>query len=109
MKKTIILSSIVLASASVLVGCSKYSSKEQAMDACKEWEAKAEVIRYKSVINGITENLFNSNRTCYDAVQDNQVIGYYRVFDDDRAKEGKVLKDSDSPRVKGKNEKYFRY
>lgn len=108
MKKTIILSSIVLAS--VLVGCSKYSSKEQAMNACTEWEAKAEVIRYKSVIDGITENLFNSNRTCFDAFWDNQVIGYYGEFDDDdRAKEGKVLESSDSPRVKGKNEKYFRY
>lgn len=52
-KKTLILSSIVLAF--VLAGCSEYSSQGQAMDACNEWEEQGEVIRYKLVgADGIT-------------------------------------------------------
>ena len=93
-----------------LVGC-KYSSREQAEIACNEWKEKAEVIRYKVVgENGIIYDHFNRNRACYNAFWDNQYEGYYGEFDDDdRSKEGKLLKDSDTPKVKGMNKKYFRY
>ena len=93
-----------------LVGC-KYLSREQAKIACEEWEEKGEVIRYKVIgENGITYDHFDRNRACYNAFQDNQYEGYYGEFDDDdRSKEGKLLKDSDTPEVKGMNKKYFRY
>ena len=93
-----------------LTGCS-YASSEQAMDACKEWEAKGEVIPYKQLgKDGVTYNLSDRNRTCFNAYWDKHIIGYYGEFDDDdRAKEGKLLKESDIPQVEGLNKKYFRY
>lgn len=93
-----------------LIGC-KYPSKEQAEKACDEWKEKGEVIRYKVVgENGIIHDHFNRSRACYNAFWDNQYEGSYGEFDnDDRSKEGKLLKDSDTPEVIGMNKKYFRY
>jgi len=93
-----------------LVGC-KYPSREQARIACEEWEEQGEVIRYKLVgEDGINYEDFNRNRACYNAYWDNQYEGYYEEFDDDdRSKGGKLLKDSDTPEVKGMSKKYFRY
>lgn len=95
----------------MLVGCSEYSSQDQAMDACNEWEEQGEVIRYKlEGADGITYNESNRNRACYNSLWDNQVESYYGEFnDDDRAKEGKILKASELPMVKGRNKKYFRF
>ena len=94
-----------------LAGCGKYQSESEAKLACNEWEEKGEVIRYKSLgKGGITYNLFNRSRHCLHTYWDNQYEGYYGEFDDeDRSKEGKLLKDSDIPKVKGMNKKYFRY
>ena len=93
-----------------LVEC-KYLSREQAKIACEEWEEKGEVIRYKVIgENGAIYDHFDRNRACYNAFWDNQYEGYYGEFDDDdRSKEGKLLKDSETPEAKGMNKKYFRY
>ena len=95
----------------MLVGCSEYSSQVQAMDACNEWEGQGEVIRYKLVgADGITYADSNRNRACYYAFLDDQVEGYHGEFNDnDRAKEGKILKASELPMLKGRNKKYFRF
>ncbi|WP_136989202.1 hypothetical protein [Synechococcus sp. UW140] len=94
-----------------LAGCGKYPSSQRALEACNEWEEQGEVIRYKLAgKDGITHNLFNRNRTCYNAFWDNQYEGIYGEFDDaDRRKEGKLLEESDEPTVKGRNKIYFRY
>ena len=94
-----------------LADCGKHQSESEAKLECNEWEEKGEVIRYKLVgDDGITYEHYNRNRSCYDAFWNNQVEGYYGEFDDeDRSKEGKLLKDSDIPKVKGMNKKYFRY
>lgn len=44
------------------------------------------------------------NRAYYNSFRDIQVEGYHGEFnDDDRAKEGKILKASELPMVKGRN------
>ena len=75
MKKTILLSSVVLAS--VLVGCGKYASREQAKIACDKWKYKGERIDYLVHFNDSdTYEKYVTDRTCKLEESANQFLGF---------------------------------
>lgn len=75
MKKTILLSSVVLAS--VLVGCGKYASREQAKIACDKWKDKGERIDYLVHFNDSdTYEKYVTDRTCKLEESANQFLGF---------------------------------
>lgn len=79
MKKTLFIGSIFLAS--VLVGCGKYPSKDQARVACVEWMEKGERIDYLDRSNGVLFENYKTNRLCVLEKETSQILGYQGEFD----------------------------
>ena len=88
MKKTLLLSSIFLAS--VLVGCGKYASQKQAEVACKKWKDKGERIMYVNTFSAqVFPESYVTDRTCELEKETRQFLGYQGEFDSKaREKEG---------------------
>ena len=109
MKKTLLLGSIFLAS--VLVGCGKYPSKEQASDACSEWRLKGEKISYTIDFSTEQSETFERDRICKLEEETNQFLGYEGEFsDNDREKEGKLVWWKNAPEARNiKIVKHFHY
>ena len=75
MEKTILLSSVVLAS--VLVGCGKYESRKQAEIACYEWRDKGERIDYLMHWGtSDTSEMYVTDRTCKLEEATSQFLGF---------------------------------
>ena len=111
MKKTLLLSSIFLAS--VLVGCGKYQSQRQALVACNKWADKGErihFIRYISRAEG-DKDWYETDRTCELEEVTSQILGNQGTFDNsEREKEGTLIGYEDFPKPSNlKVVKNFRY
>ena len=75
MKKTILLPSVVLAS--VLVGCGKYASRDQAKIACDKWKDKGERIDYLVHFNDSdTYEKYVTDRACKLEESKSQFLGF---------------------------------
>ena len=78
-KKRILLSSVVLAS--VLVGCGKYASREQAKIACDKWKDKGERIDYLvHFSDSDTYEKYVTDRACKLEEATSQFLGFQGEF-----------------------------
>ena len=103
MKKTLLLLPLVLTS--LLVGCGKYASQEQARQACADWMLKAETIEYE-VVSNVSDYVYEDalrNRSCRGEEKTNQILGVQGEFDDDAiSKAGKKVFRESRPEVTNK-------